>query len=82
MLEDWQERLVEETKETATRLNRLNDFMATKTFYGISREAKDMLYEQQRTMSKLVEILGKRCEYYGLRLDQKNESSNNTHGLW
>ena len=79
MLEKWKVRLFEETIETAKRLNKLNKFMATETFYNLTRDTKDLLYEQQRTMSKLVEILGKRCEYYGLRLDNTEQQEN---GIW
>jgi len=68
MIPEWQDRLQEETVETAERLNKLNKFMTTEHFYKLPRVEKDLLYEQQRTMSKLVQVLGKRCEIYGLKL--------------
>jgi len=55
-----QERLLSETQETAVRLNRLNVFMASDVFPKLEREDKDLLYSQQRVMSKYVQILGKR----------------------
>jgi len=68
-MEDWQDRLTLETVDTAEKLNKLNTFMATEAFYALTPDEKDLLYEQQRTMSKLVQTLGKRCRYY--ELDKK-----------
>lgn len=59
---DAAKRLLVETQETATRLNKLNAFMGGDIFPTLAREDKDLLYEQQRTMSTLVQILGKRLE--------------------
>lgn len=61
-MEDWKQRLLIETQETAGRLNKLNAFMAGEVFPTLPREDKDLLYSQQRTMSKLVQTLGKRLE--------------------
>lgn len=69
MLPDWQIKLKKQTEETADELNRLNKFMTTQTFYKLPREEKDLLYEQQRALSTYLQILGKRCEIYGLTLD-------------
>lgn len=55
-------RLLAETQETADRLNKLNAFMASDAFPKLNREDKDLLYSQQRVMSKYVQILGKRLE--------------------
>lgn len=65
MTEEQKSRLLTETQETAARLNKLNAFMATDAFPLLPREDKDLLYEQQRTMSQLVQILGKRLERAG-----------------
>jgi len=62
---EQQARLLEETRETAARLNKLNTFMATDAFPKLQREDKDLLYRQQRVMSKYVQILGKRLERAG-----------------
>lgn len=66
----FKERLRDETIETIDKLNELNAFMATKTFYNLSRVEKDLLYEQVRTLNILVQILGKRCEFYEITLDK------------
>lgn len=58
-------RLLAETQETAGRLNKLNSFMASEHFPKLPREDKDLLYSQQRVMSKYVQILGKRLERAG-----------------
>jgi hypothetical protein len=58
-------RLLAETQETAIRLNILNSFMATPEFPKLAREDKDLLYSQQRVMSKYVQILGKRLDRAG-----------------
>ena len=55
-------RLLTETQETAARLNKLNIFMAGQAFTTLPREDKDLLYSQQRIMSKYVQILGKRLD--------------------
>ena len=59
------ERLISETRETAQRLNKLNAFMGGEHFPKLAREDKDLLYSQQRVMSKYVQILGKRIERSG-----------------
>lgn len=58
-------RLLSETREVATRLNKLNAWMANEHFPKLPREDKDLLYSQQRAMSKYVQILGKRLERVG-----------------
>jgi hypothetical protein len=65
MTPEQRERLLAETRETATRLNKLNSFMATDAFPKLPREDKDLLYSQQRVMSEYVQILGKRLERAG-----------------
>ena len=65
MNEEQKQRLLEETRETADRLNKLNLFMATDAFPKLPREDKDLLYSQRRTMCKYVQILGKRLERAG-----------------
>lgn len=65
MNEEQKARLLTETQETAARLNKLNAFMATDAFPSLPREDKDLLYSQQRVMSKYVQILGKRLERAG-----------------
>lgn len=65
MNEEQKARLLEETRETAGRLNKLNAFMATKHFPNLDRIDKDPLYSQQRVMSEYVQILEKRLERAG-----------------
>ncbi len=65
MNEEQKARLLAETQETAARLNKLNVFMASEAFPKLPREDKDLLYSQQRAMSKYVQILGKRLERAG-----------------
>ena len=65
MSPEQKERLLDETRQTADRLNKLNAFMAGDTFPKLPREDKDLLYEQQRTMSRYVQILGQRLERAG-----------------
>ena len=65
MTKEQKSRLLAETRETADRLNRLNVFMASDAFPKLPREDKDLLYSQQRVMSKYVQILGKRLERAG-----------------
>lgn len=68
MIPRWQLRLRDETLELAERLNKLNAFMATQTFYELPREEKDLLYERCRLMNSYVQVLGKLCEIYGIKL--------------
>ena len=65
MQEEQYKRLLEETKTEATKLNSLNTFMTSDDFPKLDRENKDLLYEQQRVMSRFVQILGKRLELNG-----------------
>ncbi len=65
MNKEQRARLLTETQEAATRLNNLNVFMASLDFPNLPREDKDLLYSQQRAMSKYVQILGKRLERAG-----------------
>lgn len=65
MSEQQKARLLTETQETAARLNKLNAWMASEHFPKLAREDKDLLYSQQRVMSKYVQILGKRLERAG-----------------
>ena len=65
MSEEQRARLLTETQEVAARLNKLNAFMADPAFPKLPREDKDLLYSQQRVMSKYVQILGKRLERAG-----------------
>lgn len=65
MTADQRSRLLAETQETAGRLNKLNEFMANPAFPKLPRKDKDLLYSQQRVMSKYVQILGKRLERAG-----------------
>ena len=72
MSEDQKARLLAETQETAARLNKLNAFMASPAFPQLPREDKDLLYSQQRVMSKYVQILGKRLERAGQTFAHSN----------
>jgi hypothetical protein len=65
MTPEQRDRLLTETQEVAARLNKLNAFMATDAFPHLPRPDKDLLYSQQRAMSKYVQILGKRLERAG-----------------
>jgi hypothetical protein len=65
MLENSKTVLLTETQEVADRLNQLNASMADGAFAKLPREDKDLLYSQQRVMSKYVQILGKRLERAG-----------------
>ena len=62
MDDEQKARLLAEAQETADRLNKLNTFMGGPAFPDLPREDKDLLYEQQRTMSRYVQILGLRLE--------------------
>ena len=72
MNEEQRNRLLSETQEVAKRLNELNAFMADPEFPKLPREDKDLLYSQQRVMSKYVQILGKRLERAGTAFKHAN----------
>ena len=65
MNEEAKSRLITEAQETAKRLNSLNQFMAGDLFPTLPAEDKDLLYSQQRVMSKYLQILGKRINRAG-----------------
>ena len=70
---DFLERLKDEAKELAAKVNGLNSFMATEGFVALDRENKDLLYEQQRAMSVYLQILGKRLEILGSKFEFKKD---------
>jgi len=62
----YQERLLEETREEAKKLNNLNKFMAGDIFPTLERAKKDLMYQQVICMNTFVQILGKRLELEGI----------------
>lgn len=72
-MEEFKERILEETQELAEKLNKLNRFMESKGFLKLDRENKDLLYEQNRAMSLYLQILGKRLEILGVKFSHKKE---------
>ena len=58
----FDEPLLDETRELASKLNKLNWYMANDEFPKLPRAKKDLMYEQQRAMSVYVQILSKRLE--------------------
>lgn len=72
-MEDFQKRLRDETLSLADKTNKLHDFMKTKKFYDLTRKEKDLLYEQESAMMIYLKILGKRCEYYEIKLFEEAE---------
>lgn len=67
---DFKTRLKQETLELAEKLNKLHKFMADETFYVLSRETKDLLYQQAHYMLSYLQVLGKRCEMLGIDLEK------------
>jgi|TARA_R110000737_G_C14425615_1_gene458671 hypothetical protein len=72
MKDTFKERLLIETQDLAEKINKLNTFMATKMFMVLNRKDKDLLYEQQRTMSVYLQILGKRLERLDIKFEHKD----------
>ena len=70
-MEDFKKRLLEETREEANKLNKLNQFLAGDIFSTLTREEKDLLYEQSRIMNSFVQVLGKRLELHGIKFTHK-----------
>jgi len=71
-MEDYKVRLLEETRELADKLNKLNKFMNEDVFVKLERVDKDLMYEQSRAMSVYLQILGKRLERSGIEFSHKN----------
>ena len=71
MITRWQQGLKDETQELAVKTNKLQDYMRTEHYYSLTRNEKDLLYMQLHAMLTYLEVLGKRCEYYGIKLDIK-----------
>ena len=68
-MKDWKGRLAYETMQLAEKCNKLNDYMRTQAFYELPRIDKDLLYEQYHAMLNYLQVLGKRCELYGIKLN-------------
>jgi hypothetical protein len=73
---DQLQRLLAETRDTADRLNKLNAFLGGDQFPVLPREDKDLLYSQQRAMSRYVQILGQRLERQGFIFSHREQASN------
>jgi hypothetical protein len=71
-MEEYKIRLIEETKELATKTNKLNDFMKTNFFYKLPRNKKDLLYEQYQLMVSYLRVLGLRLELEEIDLEKEN----------
>lgn len=56
------------TLEHVQELRELNDFMNSDEFYKLTREVKDLYYEQNIQLTKLVLADGKLCELLGIKL--------------
>ncbi len=59
------ESLQKECFDLVQKKIKLQAFFATETFPSLSREEKDLLYEQERLMSRYIQLLGKRIELAG-----------------
>lgn len=71
MITRWQQQLKDETQDLAAKTNKLQNYMRTEQYYLLTRNEKDLLYMQLHAMLTYLEVLGKRCEYYGVKLDIK-----------
>lgn len=63
--EDWQLRLKAEREELLEKLEKLNAFVADPNSKMSSAEW-NLLEDQARAMRGYVDVLTRRCEYYGL----------------
>ena len=68
---DYQKRLLEETRDEADKLNKLNQFMAGDVFPTLDRKNKTLMYKQCRIMNSFVEVLGERLELEGIKFTHK-----------
>ncbi|MGK0446564.1 MAG: hypothetical protein ACJA2M_000333 [Polaribacter sp.] len=68
--ETFYDRLLNQTRELATKTNSLNDFMRTKNFVDLDRVNKDLLYTQSRLMNEYLQVLGQRLELLGDKFSQ------------
>lgn len=68
---DWKQRLRIETNELIVKVNKLQDFFRTETFYKLDRVRKDLMYAQLKSMLDYIQILGKRCELEGIELNKE-----------
>lgn len=68
-MSDFKDILKIETQELIEKVNELHDFMKSEKFYDLSRVEKDLLYAQQEHMMKYLQVLGKRCEFYEIKLE-------------
>jgi hypothetical protein len=77
MIEQQRARLLTETQDAAGRLNNLKAFMETDAFRKLPLEERELLYSQQRVMSKYVQILGKRLERAEHQFKHTSAAANN-----
>jgi|LGVE01.1.fsa_nt_gb hypothetical protein len=72
-MEDFKQRLLDETRFEVDKLHKLQMFMAGDIFPTLTRIEKDLLYDQVVAMNRFVQILGKRLENYGIKFTNKGE---------
>lgn len=76
-MEAYKQRLLDETREEAGKLEKLNTFMSGPIFPTLTRVEKDLQYDQVIVMTRFVQILGKRLEFYGIEYTRKEETNGN-----
>ena len=70
-MKDYQKRLLEETRQEAIKLQKLNEFMSGDVFPTLPREKKTLLYKQCRIMNSFVEVLGERLELENIQFSHE-----------
>lgn len=60
--DDYITRMVNQAKQLADKLHKLQDFMRTEKFYELPREKKRYMYKQSNIMLQYLEVLGERLE--------------------
>lgn len=71
---DYKARLVKETNDLRDKVNKLHDFIKTKTFYKLDRKMKDLRYKQFNYMLGYLQTLGQILEELGIELDIGNDN--------
>jgi hypothetical protein len=59
-MQDWQNRVVEESDELVEKLNKLSNFIDSKEYDALPNREQDLLFKQHRLMREYADVLAER----------------------
>jgi hypothetical protein len=60
MREDWQQKVIDEKADLDSKIERLETFLGTEPYRGLSSPEQDRLHQQRQAMRIYSDVLGRR----------------------